>query len=150
MRRTVEFLESLAVIEGGVVLAGHELDVLHLELADDGFDFIHPLAADFAVLGRMGEIAREDDEIRRLLQSIDRNDRFPERAGRVGVLGRSFETPMRVRELDEVEVACVGGCAPREAGTAGYEHDAAKPGELQEFASIAGMRHENSFAKSVE
>src|SRR5262249_36128301 len=131
---------GLAMIEGSVVLARHELHVADLELADDRAHFVHALAAHLAVFGRVGEVAGEHDEVRRLLQGIHRRDGFPERACRVGVLGWPLEAPVRVGELHEVEIAGIG-CR----GAAGHggadEHDATESGKLEEFPSIHRRCH---------
>ena len=84
----------------------------------------------------MLEVSREHDEVGLDPQIVDRRDRLVQRAAGVGIHGRSLEPPVRIRELDEVEVFLrrAAGCgAAREPGD---EHRAAQTGELQEIPAI--------------
>ena len=142
MGRAEEFLEGLAVVERSVVLAGHELDILHLELADDGTNLVHAFTPDLAVLGGMGEVAGEDDEIRRFLQTVHRGHRLLQRSRRVRVLGRTLEAPMRIGELDEVEVLCRGSLGSGRRCGARDQHDPAEPSQLEKLATIERICHD--------
>ncbi len=129
-----ELLVGLALIERRVVLAGHEADVGHLELLDDVAELGEALAALLAVVGGVGQVAGEDDEIGLLAERVDPRDRLLERVRGVRVGLRAGEAPMGVGQLDEVEIllrARSGGA--RAIAEAGGEHDASEAGELQEF-----------------
>ncbi len=146
-----ELLEGLAVVERGVVLAGQIPHGLHLEPAGDVLEALHALLPLFGVVGRVREVAGEDDEVRLLLEAVDGGDGFLERALGVGIHGRSLEPPMGVRELNEVEFLRLlhrflpGGAELRDAVVVGgvrshpkarNEHDAAEPCELHEVAPV--------------
>ena len=114
------------------MLTGHEADVLYLELADDVLELGKALPAHLGIVGRMRQVAGEDNEVWLFRQAVYGGNGFFQRSLRIGVR-RTFEAPMRVRQLDEIEViGCPslgsGHCArgARSAQTRG-EHHAAQP-----------------------
>ena len=141
VRLAEEFLEGLAMVERGVVLAWHELDVLDLEVLHDVAELGHPFAPLLTVLGGVGEVAGEDDEVGRVLQVVDRGDRLLQRAGVVGVLRRPFEAPVAVGELDEVELVVSCGRDRVRTTPARDQDGAAEAGELEKLAAVDRMRH---------
>ena len=135
-----ELLERLAVVERRVVLPGHEAHGLDLELAHDGLEFRHALPALHRVVGGVREIAGEHDEVRLVVEVVHRPHDLLQ--GALGVrIGRPFEAPMRVRQLQEVELVLV--CTQRHAGQGGGEHHAhaAEAGQLEKVPPVDFMRH---------
>jgi hypothetical protein len=93
--RAEELLERLPVVERRIVLARHEPHVLDLEGAHDVLEFGHPLAPLLRVVGRMGQVAGEHDEVGRTGHAVDRRDRLLERSLRVRVDRRALEAPVQ-------------------------------------------------------
>jgi hypothetical protein len=138
VRGAEELLVGLAAVERGVVLARHEAHVLHRERRDDLAEALHALAADLGIVGGMGEIAGEDDEVRLLGQAVHGGHRLLQRVLGIGICSPAV-TPVRVGELHEMEVAGLGASlAAREEP--GGEGDTGKAGKLEEIAAI-GVRH---------
>src|SRR5262249_55178984 len=98
-----KLLIRLASIERGIVLAGHETHGLDLEPIDDLLELRQSLPSKVGVIGGVGEISGEDDEVGLALKCIHPFDRVFERHIGFGI-GRTLEAPMGVRELQEVEV----------------------------------------------
>ena len=135
---TEELLVRRAAVQRGIVLAGHEAHVLDLELADDGLELSQTPTPLDGVVGGVRQVAREDDEVGRFLQLVDRGDRLAQRDIGIGV-GRTLETPMRVRELNEIELTIAASCR-RAAGEPGGEDDtAACGGQVQEISAFHGL-----------
>src|SRR6266446_3174193 len=103
MRLAEKLLIRFTAIEGSVVLARHEADVLYLELADDLLELGKALPAYFRVVGGMGQVAREYNKVGFLGQGVYGSNGLFQRSLGVGV-GRAFEAPVRVRQLNEIEV----------------------------------------------
>ena len=99
-----EFLERLALIEGGIVLSGQVVNRLHLEPAGDVLEASHTLAAHLVVVRGVRQVAGEDDEVRLLVEAVDRCHGLLERTLGVRIDGRPCESPVGVGELNEVEV----------------------------------------------
>ena len=58
-----ELLEGFALVERGVVLARHEAHVLDAERRDDLLEALHARAPLLPIVGGVGEVAGEDDEV---------------------------------------------------------------------------------------
>ncbi len=130
VRLAEELLVGLALVERGVMLAGDEAHGLDLELLDDVAELGEALAALLRVVGRVGQIAGEDDEVGLLRQRVDPGDRLLQRAAGVGVGLVALEPPMAVGQLDEMEILLdPGGLGAFADPEARGEHHAAKPGE---------------------
>ena len=139
VRLAEELLVGLALVERRVVLAGHEAHVLHLEFADDVAEFRQALPALLGVVGGVREVAGEHDEVGLLLEAVDGGNGLFERPLGVGV-GRSFEAPVRVGQLHEIEI--VGGLrAARERIQARGEYRAAYACQFEEVAPVDAMFH---------
>ena len=128
------------------MLTGHEADVLYLELADDLLELGKPLPAHFRVVGGMGQVAGEDDEVGLLGQAVDGSHGLFERPLGVGI-GWALEAPMGVGQLDEVEVivsSALGrghGAGGARDAKAGGEHHAAQACQFQKLSSIDRVLH---------
>src|SRR5476649_718505 len=135
VRRAKELLEGGALVERGVVLAGQEAHVLDVEGGDDFLEALHARAALGAVLGRVGQVTGEDDEVGLLRQAVHRDDGLFEGVLGVGI-GRALVAPMGVRDLDEMEVA--GRLGRRLVGReqACSECDSSHAGELEKVATV--------------
>ena len=132
----IEFAEQLLIgfapVEGGVVLPGHEANVLHLEAGGDLAELFHSLTPHTRVVRGVSQVAGEDDEIRRLFETVDGLDRLLQSPLRVRVDLGAVEAPVGVGELHEIEIFVTGQlrpvlhhcpeCVEMEAGK---EHDAA-------------------------
>ena len=103
MRLTEELLVRFTVIEGSVVLARHEADVLYLEFADDILELGKALPAHLRVVGGMSQVAGEHDKVGLLGQAVYGSNGLLQRPLGVGV-GRAFEAPVCIRQLNEIEV----------------------------------------------
>ena len=141
---------SLAPIQRGVVLAGHVMLHRRPEIDDDGLEFSHPLAALALVVGGVGEVAGEDDEVGCRGQRVDRGHGLPERVGRLGI-GWAFEAPVRVRELDEEEIVRLRAGLAQDVGagsgqTRGENHSA-QAEKLHEIATSLGFVHVDSLRR---
>ncbi len=135
-----ELLERLAIVEGSVVLPRHEAHGLDLELAHDGLEFRHALPALHRVVGRVREIAGEHDEVGLIVEGVHRGHGLLQSA--LGVwIGGPFEAPVRVRELQEVELVLIR--AERDAGQGGGEHHAhaAEARQLEKVPPVDFIRH---------
>src|SRR5205085_12047506 len=71
-RATEEFLECFSIVERRVVLARHEIQRLHVEVADDLFELGEALSTLDGVIGGVRQIAGEDDEVGLLAEAVDR------------------------------------------------------------------------------
>src|SRR5215510_16183142 len=72
MKVAEEFLVGLAAIQRRVVLAGHKAHGLDPELTDNLLELGHPCAPHFGIVGGVGQVAGEDDEVRLLIEAVDR------------------------------------------------------------------------------
>ena len=70
MRRAEEFPVGLAGVERGIVLARHEAHVFYAQRQNDLAEALHAGAALLRVIGRVGKIAGEDDEVRRVGEAV--------------------------------------------------------------------------------
>jgi hypothetical protein len=136
-----KLLPRLPVVERGVVLSRHEAHVLVPEAFDDVVELGQAPPSLFRIVGGVREVAGEDDEVRLKREAVHRCDRFLQRAARVRIHGRAVEAPVRVRQLDEVEVAVrrVGELGP--PGETRGEYHAAQARQLQKFPAINRLRH---------
>ena len=98
-----ELLVSVAAVQRGVMLSCHETHGLHFELTDDVTELRHALPAYPSIVGGLGEIAGEDDEIRLFIERIDGRNRLLQCSLGIRIDGRSVEPPMRVGELNKIE-----------------------------------------------
>ena len=139
VRGAEELLVGLALVERGVVLARHEAHVLDGERRDDLLEALHALAPLLAVVGGVGEVAGEDDEVGLAGEAVHGRHGLLQRVLGVGI-GGALVAPVGVGELHEVEVAaaCAAACAAREQP--GGEGDAGDAGQLEEIATI-GVLH---------
>ena len=101
-------------------------------------EFRQALAPLDGIVGGVREVAGEHDEVRLSIESVDRGHRFLERCLCVRI-GRPFEAPMRIGQLNEVEIVLPRG--ERDARQAGREHHAAQPRELEKLPSIDCICH---------
>jgi len=85
MCRPEVLLERLALVERGVVLAWHVALHGRLQSRDDSLELAHALVALGLVVGGVGQVAGEDDEIGLLRERVDRIHRLPEGVGRFRV-----------------------------------------------------------------
>ena len=88
----------------------------------------------------MREVAGEHDEVRRFRQRINGSDRLCQRSFGVGI-GWPFKAPVRVGQLDEIELLGIGlrrGAARGTAGQAkaGGKYRAPEARKLEEFSAI--------------
>ena len=136
------------------MLAGEIPVRLHLELPDGVADVRQTLPTLLRIVGRVREVAGEDDEIGLVRESVHVSDRLVERPVGVRVHRRTREAPVEIGHLEEHEVlrpALAGGEA--HAAEPRAEDDARNPGrsqarELDEFASIQVSRHVQSTSDS--
>ena len=117
------------------MLAGHEAHVLVVEPGDDVAEFGQAPAPFLRIVRGVGEVAREDDEIRLDRERVHRRHRLLQRAAGVRVEGIALEAPMRIRELHEIELVLLRAHAGA-TGESGGEHGAADAGELEEVPAI--------------
>src|SRR5438094_508482 len=142
-----ELLERRGAVERRVVLAREIPLRLHLELPHGVAHVRQALPALLVIVGRVREIAREDDEVGLVGERVHVSDRLVERPLGIRVHRRTREAPVEVGHLEEHEVlrpALAGGEA--HAAEPRAEDDARNPGrsqarELDEFASIQVSRH---------
>ncbi len=111
------FAVGLPPVQSCVMLAGQEANVFDLQRRRDLAEPLHAFAPFRRIVGGVGEVAGEYDEIRHLVDGIDRRDRMLERD--VGLrVGRSLKAPVRVRQLKKEEVFVGGGRSDLRAGGA--------------------------------
>ena len=132
------------------MLAGHVVLHRRLEVGDDGLEFAHALAALGLVVGSVGEVAGKDHEVGCRGQRVDRGHRLAKRVGRLGI-GRAFETPVRVRELDEEEIVLLRDGLAQDVGAgsgqARGENHSAQAEKLHELATSLGFVHVDSLRR---
>ena len=92
-----EFLVGVAAIQRGIMLASHVVDRRYVELTGNVLELRHPAAALFDIIGSVGQIAGEHDEVRFLIQAIDCRHRFLERPFGVRVYLRAVEANVGIR-----------------------------------------------------
>jgi hypothetical protein len=97
---------------------------------NDLLELGHAPAPLLCVVGGVGEVAGEDDEVRLPLERVDRGDRAPQGRRRLRVHRGPAKAPMRVRQLDEEEILLLG---EGRAAQAGSEDDPAESGEPEEI-----------------
>ncbi len=152
VRLAEELLVGRAAVERGIVLAGHEVHILHPQILDDVLELGHALAPLRRIVGGMGQIAGEDDEVGLVGERIDLGHRLAQGALRIGIHRRPLEAPVRIGQLHEVEVLAdaagvsilVAGLGLGEPGQAGGEYHASHAGEAQELPAIDSAFHECS------
>src|ERR1039457_2175642 len=98
----VEILFS--VVDRNIVLAGHVKDLLLPGRLQYPFH-----AVEFGGLRRMTDIARVNDELRRMWKPVDLVHRCLERCGNVRIRG-FVESDMAVADLNEIQFAFGGAC----------------------------------------
>ena len=98
-----ELLESRAAIERSVVFARHQPQSGDPQTGEVLADLPHAPPALLVVVGGVGKVAGENHEIGNLRESVDQLDRPGQLDGRLRV-GGTLVAPVRVGELDEVEV----------------------------------------------
>ena len=136
---TEHFQIRLTAIQGCVVLAGEEPDLRHSQPGRDLAHFAQPRTTQLGIVGCLGQVASEDDEIRLGSQRVDRRDRPQQRLPRLGIDLGICIPPVHVGKLHEGEVA---RCRFRRSivGAAGQgrrHHHPSHPGKAQEVSSIA-------------
>ena len=104
VERAEELLVGLALVERGVVLARHKAHVLDTQRRDDLAEALHALAPQLGIVGGVGEVAGEDDEVGRAREAVHRSDGLFQRVLGIGI-GRALVAPVGVGELHEVKVA---------------------------------------------
>ena len=62
-----EFLVSVAAIQRGIVLAGHVVHRLYVQLTGNVLELCHSAAALIGIIGSVCQIAGEHDEVRFLI-----------------------------------------------------------------------------------
>jgi hypothetical protein len=98
VRGAEEFFIGCALVERGIMLAGHQAQRLYLQLGDDRLELAHALLPHRYVVGGVGEIAGEDDEVRLHAHAVDGGDGLLQRH----VLGDG-RFALRRRGTDESE-----------------------------------------------
>ena len=99
------------------------------------------VAAHFRIVGRVREVAREDHEVGLLVEGVDGGHRLLEGAGRIRVDLGIAETPVCVRQLNEMEFAGGRAGQTRPARQGGGEHDAAEARQLEEVPPVNAVIH---------
>ena len=138
VRRAEELAVGLAVIERGIVLAGHEADLFRAQAGDQLLELREAPAPLGTVVGGVREIAGEDDEVGLRIERVYRGDGFGQRARRVRVR-RALEAPVRVRELHEEEFVRGARITIRAAGKPRCEYEPAQSCDLQELPPIDAL-----------
>ena len=105
-----------------------------LSADDDLLEALHARAALLAVVGGVGEVAGEDDEVGLLGEAVHGRHGLLQRVLGVGVC-RALVAPVGVGELHEVEVGGLRRGLPAREEPGG-EGDAGQAGKLQEIAAI--------------
>ncbi len=146
-----ELLEGGAVVERRIVLAWHEMDVLYLQILDDVAKLAHALASLRRIVGGMGQVTGENDELRLIVKRVDLGHRLAQRALSIRIDGRPLKAPVRIRELDEIElvgirIAIVLGS--RESGQAGGKYHTAQTGQAHELPAI-DIFHSQDFSSLI-
>ena len=126
------------------MLAGHVPLHGHFEICHDGLELAHALVPLGLVVGGVGQIAGEDDEVGLLRERVHRPHRLTERVGRLRV-GRTLESPVGVGELDEEEIVLpssrlaedLRACSRQPRG----EDHASESEKLDELATSFGSVH---------
>jgi len=104
IRVTKELTIGGTTIQRGIMLTRHEVHGLDIEVADDFPEFAQAPTPFRGIIGGMGQVAREHDEVRWCLQRVDGVDSLRQGRGALGV-GRAGVTPMAVGELHKIEVS---------------------------------------------
>ena len=76
VRRAKQLLIRLALVEGAVMLAGHETDVFNFELTDDVFEPRQPTAPFFGIIAVVRQVAGKHDKVRLFSQAIHCRNRL--------------------------------------------------------------------------
>ena len=132
-----DLLVRLAAVERGVVLALEEPDLGHGQRGGLLLEFAQTLSPHFRIVGRLRQVAGEDDEIGLLLECIDGCDGALERPACFRVHFWVRVPPVHVGELDEREVPLAAALPSelRASRQAGGEYESADAGESHEVAS---------------
>src|ERR1700730_2176699 len=150
-----ELLKRIASIERSVVFSGHEMDGLRLEPAGDVPELRHTVAPRVLVFRDVRQVPGEDHEVRLLFKTVDRCNGLLECSLRVGIDRRPVKAPVRVRELDEVELtsrrfaAITCAAAERFYTQPRSEHYTAKSRQLHEISSVHLFLLENSLRSTT-
>ena len=76
MRRAKQLLIRLALVQGAVMLAGHETDVFNFELTDDVFELRQPAAPFLGIVAVVRQVAGKHDKVRLSSQAIHCRNRL--------------------------------------------------------------------------
>ncbi len=136
MRLAEIFLECGPIVERGIVFSRHEADSLDVEAADDVAHLGHAAAALLGIVGRVRQVAGEDDEVGRRLKRVHCSHGFLQGIRGFGI-GIARVAPMCIGELHEIEVLVSRVVCPGLPIQPGHEHGTATGGsQFQKFATI--------------
>lgn len=158
VRGSKVLLKRFAVIDRSVVLAREEVHVLDVQLGNDALELGHARAPQLGVVGRVRQIAGEDDEVRLPRGVVDGLHHLRQGLIRLRI-GRALIPPVGIGELKKEEI--IGAWA--EAGMArrwrrrrtrrarrgaaeqvGREDDAAQAHQLEQVSSMRIVFHGTS------